>query len=212
VRLAFTVRSYADGAGGYLGGQQVLTVNLEGGAPELAGWDAYATDGSTRGVVITLAVAVRDGVLDVEIAASAGQAAIAALEVVAPGANAGQALVDFALGYVGYPYVWATAGPSSFDCSGFTDWVAANVLGVHLGLNQLEQIVYGTPVAQGELQPGDLVFFFDTHPYLAGVSHVGIYVGGGRFVHASAAIGTVAVSDLTTGYYAARYYAAVRIA
>jgi cell wall-associated NlpC family hydrolase len=212
VRLSFTVRPYADGAGGFLAGQQVLTVNLEGGAPELAGWDAYSSDGSIRGVVISLDVAVADGVLDVEIAASAGQAAIAAIEVVSPGSSAGQAMVDFALGYVGYPYVWATSGPTSFDCSGFTDWVAANVLGVHLGLNQLEQIVYGTPVALGDLQPGDLVFFSNTHPFIEGVSHVGIYVGGGQFVHASASAGVVTISDLTTGYYAARYYAAVRIA
>ena len=121
-----------------------------------------------------------DGLLDVEIAAGAGQAAVAAIEVIAPGQSAGQAMVDFALQHLGLPYIWATSGPTSFDCSGFTNWVAVNVLGVHIGLNQLEQIVYGTSIAPADLMPGDLVFFFNTHPTIEGVSHVGIYVGGGQ--------------------------------
>jgi cell wall-associated NlpC family hydrolase len=212
VRLLFTARPFEDGAGGFLAGQQVLTVNLEGGAPELEGLDLSSLDGSLSAVVQAFAVDVADGAVDVEIAALAGKAAVAAIEVRTPGPTVGETMAAFALQYVGYPYVWATSGPTSFDCSGFTDWVAANVLGVHIGLNQLEQIVYGTAVAYEELRPGDLVFFFGTHPVNEGVSHVGIYVGDGRFVHASAQTGAVSVSDLTWGYYAARYYAAVRLA
>jgi cell wall-associated NlpC family hydrolase len=90
--------------------------------------------------------------------------------------------------------------------------VTTNVLGVEIGLNQLEQIVYGVEVPKRQLRPGDLVFFFNTHPFLEGVSHVGIYIGGGQVVHASSAAEGVIVSDITYGRYADLYYDAVRIA
>jgi cell wall-associated NlpC family hydrolase len=212
LRLYVTARTFEDGAGGFRTGEQVLSVNLEGGVWELEGWDLSATGEPLVAVVRSFDVAVADGTLDVEVNAEAGRATVAALEVLSPGSPVGDALVAFALQYVGYPYVWATSGPGSFDCSGFTDFVVANVIGVHIGLNQLEQIHYGTAVAYEDLRPGDLVFFQGTHPFLEGVSHVGIYVGNGQFVHASAQAGVVTVSDLTGGYYAARYYAAVRLA
>jgi cell wall-associated NlpC family hydrolase len=211
VRLYFTARSFSDGNGGFLAGQQVLNVNLEGGAPELEGWDVYAVGGGIAGVVQTFDVDVVDGTLDVDITARAGQAAIAAIEILTPENPAGQAMVDFALQHLGLPYVWATSGPNSFDCSGFTNWVSVNVLGAHIGLNQLEQMVYGTEVDLADLQPGDLVFFYNTHPFIEGVSHVGIYIGDGQFVHASAGAGAVVINDLTWGYYAAHFYAAVRL-
>lgn len=125
------------------------------------------------------------------------------------GSSTGNAIVDFAMGYVGYPYVWATHGPYSFDCSGFTYWVIKNVVGVDIGTGTWSQVSSGSPVSRGNLQPGDIVFFQNT--YKAGLSHVGIYIGGGQFVHAENENTGVKVSDLNSSYYGSRWYGAVRI-
>jgi N-acetylmuramoyl-L-alanine amidase len=121
----------------------------------------------------------------------------------------GNAIVDYAMGYVGYPYVWATHGPASFDCSGFTYWVIKNVVGKNIGTGLWTQVSAGTPVGRGDLQPGDLVFFQNT--YKSGLSHVGIYIGGSQFVHAENETTGVRVSDLNSNYYGSRWYGAVRI-
>ncbi|MFJ4919904.1 NlpC/P60 family protein [Streptomyces sp. NPDC088725] len=87
------------------------------------------------------------------------------------------AAVSFAYGALGKPYVWGATGPDSFDCSGLTQaaWRAA---GVSLPRTSYTQINAGQRVSREQLAPGDLVFFY------SGVSHVGIYVGGGRMIHA----------------------------
>ncbi|MFE2939686.1 NlpC/P60 family protein [Streptomyces sp. NPDC059255] len=94
----------------------------------------------------------------------------------APNARA-EAAVAFAYGAIGKPYVWGATGPGSFDCSGLTQaaWHAA---GVALPRTTYTQINTGRRVARSELAPGDLVFFY------SGISHVGIYVGGGQMIHA----------------------------
>ncbi|GGY75066.1 NlpC/P60 family protein [Streptomyces nitrosporeus] len=96
--------------------------------------------------------------------------------VVAPNPRAAQA-VDFAYGALGKPYVWGATGPSSFDCSGLTQaaWRAA---GVSLPRTTYTQINAGRRVSRSELAPGDLVFFYP------GVTHVGLYIGGGQMIHA----------------------------
>ncbi|MFB4422464.1 NlpC/P60 family protein [Streptomyces sp. QL37] len=96
--------------------------------------------------------------------------------VAAPNARAAQA-VDFAYGALGKPYVWGATGPSSFDCSGLTQaaWRAA---GVSLPRTTYTQINAGQRVSRSELAPGDLVFFY------SGVTHVGLYIGGGQMIHA----------------------------
>ncbi|MEU3072499.1 C40 family peptidase, partial [Streptomyces laurentii] len=78
---------------------------------------------------------------------------------------------------IGKPYVWGATGPSSYDCSGLTQaaWRAA---GVTLPRTTWDQVKVGTRVATADLQPGDLVFFYDD------ISHVGIYIGGGKMIHA----------------------------
>jgi cell wall-associated NlpC family hydrolase len=121
----------------------------------------------------------------------------------------GNAIVDYAMGYLGYPYVWATHGPYSFDCSGFTSWVIKNVVGADIGYGLWTQVSAGTPVSKSNLQPGDLVFFQNT--YKAGLSHVGIYIGGGQFIHAQNEATGVVISDLDSNYYGSRWYGAVRI-
>ncbi|MDQ3444437.1 MAG: C40 family peptidase, partial [Chloroflexota bacterium] len=121
----------------------------------------------------------------------------------------GNAITNYAMRYVGYPYVWATAGPSSFDCSGFTNWVIKNVVGPDIGRGLWTQVVAGTAVSRENLQPGDLVFFQNT--YKAGLSHSGIYIGNNQFVHAENESTGVRVSDMNSSYYGSRWYGARRI-
>ncbi|MFJ8309147.1 MULTISPECIES: NlpC/P60 family protein [unclassified Streptomyces] len=96
--------------------------------------------------------------------------------VAAPTARAAAA-VAFAYSALGKPYVWGSTGPSSFDCSGLTQaaWRSA---GVELPRTTYTQINSGTRVTRSELAPGDLVFFY------SGISHVGLYIGGGQMIHA----------------------------
>jgi cell wall-associated NlpC family hydrolase len=122
----------------------------------------------------------------------------------------GQRMVDFAMQYIGLPYVWAGAGPGGFDCSGLTMYVAANVLGIDITHSTVMQFGYGSSVAYGDWAPGDLVFFANT--YTAGISHVGIYIGDGQFVHAENSATGVVVSSLYDSYYAGHYAGARRIA
>jgi peptidoglycan DL-endopeptidase CwlO len=111
-------------------------------------------------------------------------------------------VVSIALQYLGVPYVWGGASPSGFDCSGFTMYVYAKV-GVSLPHNAAMQYGMGTPVARSQLAPGDLVFF-------NGLSHVGMYIGGGRFVHAPHTGDVVKISSLSESWYSATYVGARR--
>ncbi|MFI6688631.1 NlpC/P60 family protein [Streptomyces sp. NPDC050485] len=96
--------------------------------------------------------------------------------VAAPTARAAAA-VAFAYSALGKPYVWGATGPSSFDCSGLTQaaWGSA---GVQLPRTTYTQINSGARITRSELAPGDLVFFY------SGISHVGLYIGGGQMIHA----------------------------
>ncbi|MEZ4506730.1 MAG: SH3 domain-containing protein [Thermomicrobiales bacterium] len=125
------------------------------------------------------------------------------------GSATGQSLVDVAMRYLGYPYVWATHGPNSFDCSGFTYWVVINVLGRDIGAGTWTQWGTGTPIQYGSLQPGDLVFFQNT--YTVGLSHVGMYIGNDQFIHAENENTGVRISSLSSNYYSTRYLGARRL-
>jgi len=125
------------------------------------------------------------------------------------GTGAGNTIVDYAMRYLGYPYVWATAGPGSFDCSGFTYWVVKNVLGLEIGRGLFTQVAAGRAVSRSALQPGDLVFFQNT--YTTGLSHGGIYIGNNQFIHAENPSTGVRISDLNSTYYSSRWYGAVRL-
>ncbi|MEU8824176.1 C40 family peptidase [Streptomyces sp. NPDC048636] len=85
--------------------------------------------------------------------------------------------IAFAHGALGKPYVWGATGPHGYDCSGLTQaaWRAA---GVSLPRTTYTQINAGRRVSRSQLAPGDLVFFY------SGISHVGIYIGDGRMIHA----------------------------
>jgi cell wall-associated NlpC family hydrolase len=105
-----------------------------------------------------------------------------------PGPRYGH-VVGIALQYLGIPYVWGGSSPSTgFDCSGFTSYVYAQI-GVSLPHHAASQYGYGTPVPYDQLAPGDLVFF-------SGLGHVGIYIGGGQFVHAPHTGDVVRISSL----------------
>jgi cell wall-associated NlpC family hydrolase len=104
--------------------------------------------------------------------------------------------------YLGTPYVWGGASPGGFDCSGLVMYVYAQV-GVSLPHSSYAQYGYGSPVARSDLQPGDLVFF-------DGLGHVGIYVGGGSFIHAPHTGDVVKISSLS-GWYASTYVGARRL-
>lgn len=115
-------------------------------------------------------------------------------------------IVGYAAKFMGRPYVWGASGPSSFDCSGFTAYVY-QAFGVYLDHYTGSQYGSGEAVSKGNLAPGDLVFF-NTY---ASVSHVGIYIGGGQFIHASSGSNKVTVSNLGDSYYQQRYAGARRV-
>jgi cell wall-associated NlpC family hydrolase len=96
-----------------------------------------------------------------------------------------------ALGKLGARYRWGATGPNAFDCSGLVYW-SYRLQGITLPRTSAAMSRIGTPVAKGDLQPGDLVFFYRP------VSHVAIYVGNGHVVHASTAGSPVKISALNS--------------
>ena len=112
----------------------------------------------------------------------------------------GQEIANYALTFVGYPYVYGGSSPSGFDCSGFTQYVYKQ-FGYGLNRTASAQLQNGTPVSMSELQPGDLVLFKRSGTGSSAASHVGIYIGNGQFVHASTSKVGVIVSDISSAYY-----------
>ncbi len=116
-------------------------------------------------------------------------------------------LIRTAMACRGTHYVRGGTSRGGFDCSGFTRYVYAKY-GISLPHSSAAQASKGKPVSKSELQPGDLVFF---STYRRGISHVGIYIGDGKFVHASNHGRGVTVDSLNSSYYAPRYRGARRI-
>jgi cell wall-associated NlpC family hydrolase len=96
---------------------------------------------------------------------------------------------------------------TGFDCSGFVQYVFAHTLGIDLPDTSISQFLAGTKVARSELQTGDLVFF---HTRGKNVSHVGIYLDSGRFIHSPSTGKRVRVDELSDSYWARRYVGAKR--
>lgn len=114
-----------------------------------------------------------------------------------PASGNASAVLNEAYKHLGKPYVYGATGPSSFDCSGFTQYVFKNAVGIDISRTTYSQINVGVPVSRDQLQPGDLVF-----PH---TGHVGIYVGNGQMIHAPQTGDVVKVSSVY------RFYAARRV-
>lgn len=114
--------------------------------------------------------------------------------------NLGQNIANYAMSLVGKPYVFGATGPNSFDCSGFVMHVYKK-FGINLPRTSQSQAYYGTRISRNELKPGDLIF---SNTY-SSLSHVGIYVGDGKFVHAANSRTGVTISGVNDSYYGPRY-------
>lgn len=124
-----------------------------------------------------------------------------------PPGDPGRAVLDAAESRLGAPYRYGGAGPDAFDCSGLVTY-AYRQLGVAVPRTAAQQFAAATPVPRGELRPGDLVFFrLDGRD----VSHVGIYAGDERFVHAPQSGGSVRMARLDDEYFRRRYAGAGRL-
>jgi hypothetical protein len=106
--------------------------------------------------------------------------------------------------YLGVPYVWGGTTADGFDCSGLVQTVFAEN-GISLPRGSGDQYRKGRKVRKGEMRPGDLVFF---HTYTSGPSHVGIYVGDGKFIHAESSPRGVTVTPLSQPYWNERFLGA----
>ncbi len=122
-------------------------------------------------------------------APSAPKAAAPAPARAAAAGGAAAVAVNTALAQVGDRYVWGAGGPDAFDCSGLTSY-AYRAAGISLPHSSRSQSQMGRAVSRGELQPGDLLFFYSP------VSHVGMYIGNGQMVHASTSSQPVKVASI----------------
>ena len=137
------------------------------------------------------------------------EATAKAAQAAAANTSNGQKMAEFALKYVGYPYVYGGSSPKGFDCSGFVKYVC-NQFGYNVNRTASAQMDNGTSVSRDQLQPGDLVFFRKSGSS-SRASHVGIYVGGGKFVHASTSKVGVIVSGMNEAYYTSGFVGARRL-
>ena len=128
----------------------------------------------------------------------------------AASAGLGQEIADYALQFVGYPYVYGGSSPKGFDCSGFTKYVYAQ-FGYSINRTASNQMDNGISVSMSELEPGDLVFFKKSGSGSKRASHVGIYIGNSKFVHASTSKVGVIVSHMSDAYYTTGFVGGRRI-
>lgn len=117
--------------------------------------------------------------------------------------SSNEGIINTALSKNGSRYVWGATGPSAFDCSGFAQWVYGQN-GKYIGRTTGAQYAGGTRVSS--YQPGDLLFFNTEGP----ISHVGIYIGNGRMIHAANSRSGVKITNINESYWANRYAGAVR--
>ena len=128
--------------------------------------------------------------------------------VAAPNSSIAARVISSAENKLGSTYVYGDTGKEGYDCSGLIYSIYCNELGISLPRSSAAQSTFGKQVSKSDLQEGDLVFFNTTGN---GVSHVGIYIGGGKFIHASSGQGKVMTSSLDEGYYEDRYVNATRV-
>ncbi|MDO4696264.1 MAG: C40 family peptidase [Neisseria sp.] len=118
-------------------------------------------------------------------------------------------LIKSAMGLIGVAYRFGGTSPASgMDCSGFMQYIFRKTLHVNLPRTAAEQAKMGTAVSRSDLQPGDLVFFNTSGRR---ISHVGLYIGGNRFIHAPRTGKSIEITSLGNKYWNARYISARRV-
>ena len=137
---------------------------------------------------------------------SGGDQTISADQGAAPSRSGSAYIRAAASRFLNIRYVLGGTGSYGIDCSAYTRAVFAQ-LGVNLPRTAREQYRVGTPVARGDLQAGDLVFFNT----IGGISHVGIYLGDGEFADANSYHGRTIIESMTTSYWSTRYVGARRV-
>lgn len=120
----------------------------------------------------------------------------------------GTTLVATARRFIGSNYVSGGSSPGGFDCSGFVSYVHRRH-GISVSRSSRALFKQGSPVSRDDLQPGDVLFFERT--YRSGISHVGLYLGNGKFIHAANHRGGVKITEVDSDYYASRYVGARRM-
>ena len=195
------------------GTAQTAPAAAEAAAPKAAsGTSAGAQQGATATaptgkVAAAAAAAPANAVAKAKPSAPSAPSAPIAVVSPPPGAPT-DGLAGAALKLLGSPYVWGGSAPSGFDCSGLV-WYAARQAGKSISRGMLGEYNAGAHPGRDELKVGDLVFFQNT--YTPGLSHNGIYIGGGRFVHAADEAAGVTISSLDTAYWSSHWFGATRL-
>ncbi|WP_042275565.1 C40 family peptidase [[Clostridium] dakarense] len=127
-----------------------------------------------------------------------------------PSSQKADKVIEFAKTLLGKPYVWGAEGPSSFDCSGFTQYVFKKSVGVSIPRVSRDQAKFGQYINKSDIKKGDLISFDTDGANNGQVSHIGIYMGNGQFIHASSSKKKVIISDMN-GYYNNAYVNARRV-
>lgn len=181
-------------------------------------WYRIAIDGNKYGWVNCDYIVNRDstpsrGSDDTAIAAADDKTQAAADDgkVSAVGEDLRQQVVAYAKKFLGVRYVYGGSSPKGFDCSGFVQYVFKH-FGIELDRSADEQALNGKKISKSELKPGDTVFF-DTNGGHNAIEHAGLYIGDGKFIHASSGSSAhkVVISDINEGFYDKCYMWARRV-
>ena len=201
----------------YLDRLEVMDVNGGGAkvtASSLNIRSAPSTESNVLGQIpqgqVAQITGVNNGWLQVKYNGVQGFVSPEYIEIVAGQAqeNTGAAaVITYAKQFIGTPYRYGGSSPSGFDCSGFTSYVYKH-FGVNLSHSSRAQYSQVTKVSRSELQAGDLVFFTNGG---TSIGHVGIYVGGGQFIHSPSAGRSVCIESMSSGYYASHYVGGGRV-
>jgi len=125
-------------------------------------------------------------------------------------ANEREALTEYAKYFKGGRYIWGGTTPKGFDCSGYVQYLYKKQ-GINLPRTALAQSQVGEDVDIDELKKGDLLFFLTDKKRKIPVTHVGIYLGNGEFIHAASRKKGIIISPITQGYYASKFVKAKRV-
>ena len=117
-------------------------------------------------------------------------------------------IVRAARNLIGVPYRFGGMTPSGFDCSGYVAYVYKQSIGRNLPRRTAEQIKFGKAISPAKVGPGDLLYFWIEEEKIL---HVGIYIGGDRFIHAPSSRGEVSIQRLHDRYWSERYRGARRV-